>query len=119
MERDRVPPSSEPTPLNSIGGSFSRPQSPFIGAYNRSAPGSLHCNPTSLIRGDSRPARLIPTTKRHLVHHLEAINRIVTFPLRVCFCLDRPTFFFLQVVCSPDVRGELKQLMLFHEASFL
>ncbi|GFW53550.1 hypothetical protein TNCV_4814561 [Trichonephila clavipes] len=60
-------------------------------------------SPTALVRGDNRPARLIPTTKRHL-HYLEIRNRIVTFLLRMCLCPDLSTLFFLQVVCSPDVR---------------
>ncbi|GFW59256.1 hypothetical protein TNCV_2910021 [Trichonephila clavipes] len=81
--------------------------------------GHHNCSPTSLVRGESRPALLIPTTKWPLAHHLEAINHIDTFPLRVCLCPDQPTLLFIQIVCDPDVRGKPKQWMMFHETSFL
>ncbi|GFX33119.1 hypothetical protein TNCV_5042871 [Trichonephila clavipes] len=83
----------------------------------RSAPGSPYCNPAPLARGDNRAARLISTSKRLRIPHLEAITHIVTF--RVSLCPDQPTLLSTQVVCSPDVRGELKQLMLFYKVPFL
>ncbi|GFW61822.1 hypothetical protein TNCV_1471441 [Trichonephila clavipes] len=95
------------------------PPSSLIGAGNRFARHSPHCSTTPPVSGDNKLEHLIPTTKRHLVHHLEAINCIVTFPLRMCFYPDRPTLFYIQVVCVPDVQRKPKQLMLFHEASFL
>ncbi|GFV82299.1 hypothetical protein TNCV_3442891 [Trichonephila clavipes] len=33
-------------------------------------------SPTQLLVGDNRLARLIPTPKRHLVHHLVALNHL-------------------------------------------
>ncbi|GFT75851.1 hypothetical protein TNCV_851511 [Trichonephila clavipes] len=56
---------------------FTPPQSPLIGGCNTFASCSLHCSP--LVRGNNHPARLIPTTRRPHVHHLEAITCLVTF----------------------------------------
>ncbi|GFY05140.1 hypothetical protein TNCV_3270121 [Trichonephila clavipes] len=57
-------------PLNSLGGSLSRPHSLVIGMCERSADDSSHFTPTPLVLGDNRPASLIPIPTLYLVHHL-------------------------------------------------
>ncbi|GFY23930.1 hypothetical protein TNCV_4896111 [Trichonephila clavipes] len=69
----------------------------------RFAPGTLHCSPTLLLRGNNRPTRLIPTTKHTRVQHLEAITCLVTFSLRMCLCLAFSTVLSIQVGCVPYV----------------
>ncbi|GFX17999.1 hypothetical protein TNCV_1576781 [Trichonephila clavipes] len=71
------------------GWSLSLPQSSLIGTCNRSAPGSHHVNLPPLELGDKRLTCLIPTPKRHLIHHLVAINCFVTFTLKVCLCPEQ------------------------------
>ncbi|GFT13007.1 hypothetical protein TNCV_431301 [Trichonephila clavipes] len=85
------------------------------GACYRAAPGS----PTTLVHGDNRSARLIPTPERHVLHHPEAMNHLSTFTLKVCLCPYPTTLLFTQIVCDSDVGGEPKQLMLFPEDSCL
>ncbi|GFT40594.1 hypothetical protein TNCV_3007741 [Trichonephila clavipes] len=80
MEGDRESPSTfEPTLLNF------KPQSPFIDACKRFAHGFPPFSSTSLVIEDTSPTHLILTPKRYLVHHLEAITRLVTFTLRCVF----------------------------------
>ncbi|GFV19624.1 hypothetical protein TNCV_478501 [Trichonephila clavipes] len=59
------------------------PPSPLIGGCNTFAPGSPHLSPTPSVRKNNWSARLIPTTKRHRAHHLEAVICLVTFPPKV------------------------------------
>ncbi|GFX35276.1 hypothetical protein TNCV_100831 [Trichonephila clavipes] len=82
------------------------PQSSLIGVCERSASGSPHFSPSPLVLGDNRPACLIPTQKWPIVHHLEAINHLVTFTLMLCLCPDWLTLLFIKAVCGSDVRGE-------------
>ncbi|GFU46252.1 hypothetical protein TNCV_2155791 [Trichonephila clavipes] len=101
-ERNHLVKGKRSSPLNFrsnyLSGSLSRLQLPLIGACNLFAPGSPHCNPTPLVHGDIKPARLISTTKRPRVHHLETVTCLVTITLRVCLCLDRLTLLFMLFV---------------------
>ncbi|GFY34015.1 hypothetical protein TNCV_4597231 [Trichonephila clavipes] len=115
--KSRILSTSKPTPLNSLQGSLSLPQSPLIGDCNSSTPGSPHCRSTPWILGDNRPARLIPTPKLHRI--LEARTCLVTFILRVHLCLILLTSLSIQFVCVPDVRGEFIIKGMFLEDSFL
>ncbi|GFU98959.1 cathepsin S [Trichonephila clavipes] len=69
MEITKSLSTSKPTPLYSMGVSFHA-------LSHLSLAGVTHLpdrNPTSLVPGNTRPAHLIPTTKRHRGHHLEAL----------------------------------------------
>ncbi|GFU57469.1 spondin-2 [Trichonephila clavipes] len=83
---------------------------------NISAHGSAHFSPTPLVLGDNRRARLFPTTALYLFTIWSAINRLVTMTLRVCLCHDRPTLLFIQIVCSPHVRGEPNTIDTVHRS---
>ncbi|GFT24743.1 hypothetical protein TNCV_2856691 [Trichonephila clavipes] len=81
-------------------GLLSRPQSPLIGGCNTFAPRSPHYNPTPLVRGNNKPARLILTTKWSCVHHLKAIIcRIFTEGVS----LSRPTDSTLYSSCMRPI----------------
>ncbi|GFV70688.1 hypothetical protein TNCV_2022521 [Trichonephila clavipes] len=80
---------------------------------------AFEAKPGLILLEDNRPARLVPTPKRHPVHHLEAITCPITYTLKVCLCVDRPPLIPIQIVCVPYVQGEPKQLILFHETFFL
>ncbi|GFX62040.1 transposable element Tcb2 transposase [Trichonephila clavipes] len=61
-----------------MGESLSRPQSPLIGACNKSESSSPHCSSTSLMRGDNRPAREEGFLRRNCADHSEVSGRKIS-----------------------------------------